>query len=168
MRTVLDVSLRTDETVVHALEVYGNTILRLSYSYLHNISDAEDILQETLLKLIRNQPAFESEEHQKAWLMRVAINLCKNKLKSSWFKTVAIPEHYEAEALSEEESDVLTVVNELPLKYREVVHLFYYEGYSTIEIASILDKKEATIRSLLHRARKQLEKSLKGACDFDE
>lgn len=168
MRTVLDVSLRTDETVVHALEVYGNTILRLSYSYLHNISDAEDILQETLLKLIRNQPAFESEEHQKAWLMRVAINLCKNKLKSSWFKTVAIPEHYEAEALSEEESDVLTAVNELPLKYREVVHLFYYEGYSTIEIASILDKKEATIRSLLHRARKQLEKSLKGACDFDE
>lgn len=87
-----DVSLRTDEAVVHALKTYGNTILRLSYSYLHNLSDAEDILQDTLLSLIQNEPCFSNPEHEKAWLLRVAINLCKNKLKSSWFKAVEISE----------------------------------------------------------------------------
>lgn len=72
-----DVSLRTDETVVNALKTYGNTILRLSYSYLHNLSDAEDIVQDTLLSLINNEPVFSSPEHEKAWLMRVTINLCR-------------------------------------------------------------------------------------------
>ncbi|MCG7316844.1 sigma factor [Brevibacillus laterosporus] len=76
------------ETVAHALKFYGNTIVRLSYSYLHNLSDAEDVLQDTLLSFMRNKPAFSCPEHEKAWLMRVAINLCKNKLKSSWFKTL--------------------------------------------------------------------------------
>jgi RNA polymerase sigma factor (sigma-70 family) len=165
---VLDVSLRTDETVVHALKTYGNTIIRLAYSYLHNLSDAEDILQDTLLSLIKNKPVFSSQEHEKAWLMRVAINLCKNKLKSSWFHTVEIPENLESEGITEEESEVLHAVCKLPLKYREVVHLFYYEGYSTLEISSLLQKKEATIRSLLHRSRKMLKKALKGAYDFDE
>jgi RNA polymerase sigma factor (sigma-70 family) len=165
---VLDVSLRTDETVVHALKTYGNTIIRLAYSYLHNLSDAEDILQDTLLSLIKNKPVFSSQEHEKAWLMRVAINLCKNKLKSSWFHTVEIPENLESEGITEEESEVLHAVRNLPLKYREVVHLFYYEGYSTLEISSLLQKKEATIRSLLHRSRKMLKKALKGAYDFDE
>lgn len=163
-----DVSLRTDETIEHALKVYGNTILRLSYSYLHNLSDAEDILQDTLLSLMKNKPVFSSQEHEKSWLMRVAINLCKNKLKSSWFKTVQIPEDLQSESIADEESEVLEAVYNLPVKYREVVHLFYYEGYSTYEISSLLQKKESTVRSLLHRSRKLLKKSLKGEYDFDE
>lgn len=163
-----DVSLCTDEAVVHALKTYGNTILRLSYSYLHNLSDAEDILQDTLLSLIHTEPCFSNPEHEKAWLMRVAINLCKNKLKSSWFKTVEIPEDLPDHGMVNEESEVLEAVNKLPLKYREVIHLFYYEGYSTFEISSLLLKKESTIRSLLYRSREMLKKSLKGAYDFDD
>lgn len=165
---MVDVSLQTDETVVHALKTYGNAILRLSYSYLHNLSDAEDILQDTLLSLMKNKPVFSNENHEKAWLMRVAINLCKNKLKSSWFNTVEIPEDLQAEGITDEESEVLDAVNSLPVKYREVIHLFYYEGYSTMEIASLLQKKEATVRSLLHRSRNMLKKSLRGAYDFEE
>lgn len=163
-----DVSLRTDETVEHALLVYGNTILRLSYSYLHNVTEAEDILQDTLLSLMKNKPVFSSEEHEKAWLMRVAINLCKNKLKSSWFHTVEIPESIQTEYITDDESYVLEAVHKLPVKYREVIHLFYYEGYSTSEISSLLQKKESTIRSLLHRSRDLLKKMLKGGYDFDE
>ncbi len=165
---MLDVSLRTDETVVHALKTYGNTILRLAYSYLHNLSDAEDILQDTLLSLIKNEPVFSSPEHEKAWLMRVAINLCKNKLKSSWFNTIEIPENLQAEGVTFEESEVLDAINNLPLKYREVIYLFYCECYSTLEISSLLEKNESTVRSLLHRSRKILKKALKGAYDFDE
>lgn len=163
-----DVSLRTDETAVHAFKVYGNTILRLAYSYLHNLSDAEDVLQDTLLSLMKNEHAFSSPEHEKAWLMRVAINLCKNNLKGSWFKTVEIPENFHGEGIVDEESEVLEVVHSLPVKYREVIHLFYYEGYSTLEISFLLQKKESTVRSLLHRSRKMLKKALKGAYDFDE
>lgn len=165
---VTDVPLSKDETVAHALKVYGNTILRLSYSYLHNLSDAEDVLQDTLLSLMKNMPCFSSPEHEKAWLMRVAINLCKNKLKSSWFKTIAIPNNFQAESIDEEESEVLEAVHNLPIKYREVIHLFYYEGYSTFEISSLLQKKESTVRSLLHRSRDKLKKVLKGAYDFEE
>ncbi|MBM7110997.1 ECF RNA polymerase sigma factor SigW [Brevibacillus laterosporus] len=165
---VPDVSLCTDETVAHALKFYGNTIVRLSYSYLHNLSDAEDVLQDTLLSLMRNKPAFSSPEHEKAWLMRVAINLCKNKLKSSWFKTIAIPENLQIESITVKESEVLEAVHTLPVKYREVVHLYYYEGYSTFEISSLLQKKESTVRSLLYRARDMLKKTLKGAYDFEE
>jgi RNA polymerase sigma-70 factor (ECF subfamily) len=165
---VTDVPLCKDETVAHALKVYGNTILRLSYSYLHNLSDAEDVLQDTLLSLMKNMPSFSSPEHEKAWLMRVAINLCKNKLKSSWFKTIAIPENLQSECITDEESEVLEAVHKLPVKYREVVHLFYYEGYSTFEISSLIQKKESTVRSLLHRSRDKLKKVLKGAYDFEE
>lgn len=162
-----DASLCTDETVVHALKIHGNTILRLSYSYLHNISDAEDVLQDTLLSLMRHKPVFSSSEHEKAWLMRVAINLCKNKLKSSWFKILEIPENLQTESIIDEESEVLEAVHNLPVKYREVIHLFYYEGYSTSEISSLLQKKESTVRSLLHRARGMLKKALKGVYDFE-
>lgn len=159
---------QTDEAVVHALTAYGNAILRLSFSYMHNLSDAEDILQDTLLSLMRNKPVFLSPAHEKAWLMRVAINLCKNRLKSSWFKTVEIPENLPADDMTEEESEVMAAVRRLPVKYREVVHLFYEEGYSTSEIASLLGKKEATVRSLLHRSREKLQESLKGVYDFDK
>ena len=163
-----DVTLRRDETIVRALKVHGDTILRLAYSYLHNLSDAEDVLQDTMIQLMKNMPTFESQEHEKAWLLRVAINLCKNKLKSSWFKTVGIPDDFQMESTSNETSEVWYAVLSLSQKYREVIHLFYYEGYSTLEIASLLEKNESTIRSLLHRARGLLKKSLKGAYDFDE
>lgn len=165
---VPNVSMCIDEIVVHALKEYGNTILRLSYSYLHSISDAEDVLQDTLLNLIKSKPVFLSPEHEKAWLMRAAINLSKNKLKSAWLKTMVIPEDLKTESITDEELEVLEAVHNLPIKYREVIHLFYYEGYSTTEVSSLLQKKESTVRSLLFRARGILKKKLKGENDFYE
>lgn len=152
-----------------ALRLYGNSILRVAYSYMHNMSDAEDILQDTLLQLMRTDPTFESPEHEKAWLLRVAINLSKNKLKSAWFrKNTELIEDYPTAELAEDLTFVWDAVKTLPEKYRIVIHLYYHEAYSTAEIASLLDKKETTVRSLLHRARRTLKSNLKGDYDFDE
>lgn len=163
-----DTSPCAKEKAIHAMKAYGNVILRMSYSYLHNLTDAEDILQDTLLSLMKANPAFSDPNHEKAWLLRVAINLCKNRLKSSWFKRVEILEDYPDDTMSANESILLDIVNKLPVKYREVIHLFYYEGYSTAEIAGLLQKNESTVRSLLHRAREKLKEDLKGEYDFDE
>jgi RNA polymerase sigma factor (sigma-70 family) len=166
-----DTSSDAKEKAIHALKDYGDAILRMSYSYLHNLADAEDILQDTLFSLMKVNPDFSDADHEKAWLLRVAINLCKNKLKSSWFKRVEIHEDYPdekmADSMSTSESMLLDIVNGLQVKYREVIHLFYYEGYSTSEIAGLLHKNESTIRSLLHRAREKLKENLKGDYDFD-
>ncbi len=146
---------------------YGNSILRLAYSYLHNMSDAEDILQETLIRYIESAPFFLNKTHEKAWLLRVAANLSKNRIKyNNTRKTDELME----DLIAEEKEDLAFVweaVRQLPEKYREVIHLFYQEGYSTREIAGILDRKEATIRSDLSRGREKLKEILKEAYDFE-
>lgn len=150
------------------LAEYGNAILRLAYSYLHQVSDAEDVLQDTIIQYLRTNPSFENAAHEKAWLLRVAINISKNKLISNKKReTVEIDE----DLFVEEEKDLRFVwdaVKSLPYKYREVIHLFYQEGYSTAEIAKILNKNESTIRSLLHRSRGKLKEILKEDYDFNE
>lgn len=154
--------------VEDALKKHGDSILRLSLSYLHNLSDAEDIIQETLLQMLRKAPVFECSEHEKAWLLRVAINLCKNKI------TYTQRRRYEelSESLTgdipEDLSFVWEAVGSLPIKYREVIHLFYEEDMPTSKIAELLNKKETTIRSLLHRARELLKRKLKEVYDFEE
>lgn len=148
------------------LNVYGNDILRLSYSYLQNMQDSEDILQETLIRYIQKAPAFYSISQQKAWLFRVAINLCKDKLR--YKKSRGADEL--KEMLTEEREDLSFVwdaVKSLPVKYREAIHLFYYEGYSIKEISSILKRKENTVRSDLRRGRQQLKNILKEDYDFE-
>ncbi len=149
------------------LEKYGNIVLRVAYSYLHNMSDAEDILQDTLIQYLRYAPEFDSEVGEKAWLLKVAANLSKNKIK---YNKIRETDELAEELVSEEKTDlafVWDVVKELPEVQREVVHLFYHEGYSTKEIADILSRKESTVRSDLLRARKQLKKILKEAYDFE-
>lgn len=161
-----DVSLRTDEIISQDLEHYGNMLLRLSYSYMKNIYDAEDIVQEVFVQLLKNIDTFNSEDYKKYWLICVTRNICKNKLKSSWFKKCV--ELTEMPYYDEyKDSSVLNEVMKLPLKYREIIHLYYYENYSTVEIASILHKKESTIRSLLSRGRNLLKKVLKEEYDFE-
>lgn len=158
-----DVSLRASEI----LDKYGNSVLRVAYTYLHNMSDAEDILQDTLIQFLKSAPAFENEGHEKAWLLTVASNLSKNKL--SYLKIRQADELSE-ELVSEEKEDLKYVweaVKKLPVKNREVIHLFYQEGYSTKEIADILKRREATVRSDLKRGREKLKKILKGAYDFE-
>lgn len=162
-----DISLRMDEIISQDLDYYGDMILRLAYSYMKNLHDAEDILQDVFLQLMKNINIFQSEEHKKSWLITVTRNMCKNKLKSSWFKSrealIELPYYDEYK-----NNDVIDAVMNLPLKYREVIHLFYYEDYSTAQIAEIVDKKETTVRSLLHRGRNILKKMLKEGYDFEE
>lgn len=148
------------------LQQYGNSILRLAYSYLHNMSDAEDVLQDTLVQYIKTEPKFESDSHEKAWFMRVAINISKNKISYNQIrKTDELSEDLAA-AQAEDLAFVWDAVKELPDKYREIVHLFYQEGYSTSQIAELLSKKETTVRSLLLRARLKLKEVLKEVYDF--
>lgn len=148
------------------LDAYGNQILRLAYSYLHNMSDAEDILQDTLIQFLQTAPELESEQHEKAWLLRVAANLSKNRIA---YNRVRDADELSDELVAEKREDLSFVweaVKQLPEKYREVIHLFYYEGYSTAQIADILGQKESTVRSQLDRGRKQLKDVLKEAYDF--
>ncbi len=143
-----------------ALQRYGKAIMHLAWSYLHNRADAEDVLQETMIRYLQSRKTFEDENHEKAWLLTVAANLCKNMLRSRSHEGGEIPESLEGKGIPEEAIAVYEAVCSLPEKYREVIHLFYYEDASVAEISGILGKKESTIRSLLKRARAMLEKML--------
>lgn len=150
------------------LDTYGNSILRYAYSYLHNMSDAEEVLQDTLVQFLKTAPVFETQQHEKAWLLRVAGNLSKNRLD---YNKVRMTDELNDELVAENREDLSFVwdaVKALPENYREVIHLFYYEGYSTKQIAKLLQKKETTVRSDLHRGREKLRVVLKEAYDFEE
>ena len=145
---------------------YGSSILRLAYSYLHNMDDAEEILQDTLIQYLKTAPVLEQEAHEKAWLFRVAGNLSKNRI--AYNKVRSTDELKESLAAEQREdlSFVWEAVKDLPVKYREVIHLFYYEGLSTAEIAAILEQKESTVRSHLMRGREKLRSILKEGYDL--
>lgn len=150
-----------------ALQDYGNSIFRLAYAYLHNPSDAEEILQDTLVQLLRTAPRFQSPAHEKAWLMRVAANLSKNRLSYNQIRRAdPLSEELSAQSCGDL-SFVWEAVKALPVNRREVIHLYYQEGYSTGEIAKILRRKESTIRSDLRRGREELKAVLKEVYDFD-
>lgn len=148
------------------LDTYGNHILRLAYSYLHNMSDAEEVLQDTLIQFLKTAPVLESAAHEKAWLLRVAANLSKDRIDYNRLRT---SDELREELVSEEREDLSFVweaVKTLPVQYREAIHLFYHEGYPTAQIARILHKEEATVRSDLRRGREKLKAVLKEAYDF--
>ena len=162
---MIDVEANPSGAVEIALTLFGNDILRLSYSYLKRREDAEDIVQDTLIRFMQSKICFETEEQMKAWLLQVAVNLCKDYLESaSYKKQTSLPDGFdiaaEEQPASEDESEVLQGMMSLPEKYRSVLHLYYYEEYTTKEIAGILDKKEATVRSLLKRGREKLAEKL--------
>ena len=146
---------------------YGNSILRLAYSYLHNMADAEEIVQDTLVQFLKTAPVFADSTHEEAWLMRVAGNLSKNRIR---YNRIRSTDELNDELVAEEREDLSFVweaVKSLPVKYREVIHLFYHEGYSTAEIARILERNESTVRSCLSRGRALLKTILKEAYDFE-
>ena len=158
---------RIAENAERMLDRYGDSILRLSYSYLHNMADAEDVVQETLIKYMKTAPVFENEAHEKAWLLRVAANISKNKID---YNKVRQADELDERLAADEREDLSFVweaVRSLPDNMRDVIHLFYHEGYSTKEIASILDRKESTVRSDLKRGRDKLKLVLKEVYDFD-
>ena len=152
--------MRTNAEIERVVNEYATMLLRVAYSQLNNRAEAEDTVQEVLLKYMEKAPIFQSEEHEKAWLLRVTVNHCKKHLASAWFRKRAdldegIP------ALDNAELEVVSAVAALPAKYRAVVHLYYFEGYSTKEIAEILHSRPNTVSSRLSRARALLAKALK-------
>ena len=161
-------SAQINEQAGRLMEFYGNSVLRLAYSYVHNMSDAEDVLQDALIQFLRTQPQFETPEHEKAWFLRVAINISKNKITYNKIRKTDELSETLAAAENEDLAFVWDAVKHLPSKYSEVVHLYYHEGYSTAEIASLLSKKEATVRSMLKRARMKLKDVLKEVYDFEK
>ena len=149
------------------LDTYGNSILRLSFSYVHNMEDAEEILQDTVIRVMKAAPVFESAASEKSYILTTAANLSKNRIKYNRLRAADELDETIPSEQKEDLSFVWEAVSSLPMNQQEVIHLFYQEGYSTAEIADILSRREATVRSDLHRARKKLKSILKEAYDFE-
>ena len=159
--------MRSEEEAARAIERYGDMVRRLCLVHLKNPADTEDIFQNVFLKYVLSPVVFESPEHEKAWLIRVTLNACKDLVKSLFrSRTVPLEELLDQPApLSEEHREVLEAVLALPPKYRDAVYLHYYEGYTAAEIGKLLGKNTNTVYTLLTRAREQLRKTLGGDRD---
>lgn len=139
------------------VDTYSDAMLRCAYTYCGNQADAEDIVQEAFVKYLKKSPLFEDEEHKKAWLLRVVINLSKNLVKSFWNRNKTdiddnIPDDGSALSRCEIWEDVKT----LPAKYRILIELYYYEGYTIEEISAITGVKRSTVGDRLKKAKKLL------------
>ena len=159
-RAVEDMTKRAWE---EALEHYGDHVYRLALTRTGHVQDAEDVTQNVFLQyanVLEKGQRFESEAHRKAWLLRVTINQSKNLFASAWFRHRA-PLTEEISFTQEAYSEIYFAVQSLPEKYRTVIHLYYYEGYSVREISELLKKKENTVKSLLKRGREQLRKEIR-------
>lgn len=147
-------------TASEAFKRYSDMVYRLAFARVKNKYDADDILQEVFLRFIKVKEKVNNEEHVKALLIRITINCSKSLLSSSWFKrTEPLSETL---SVRDKELDTLDAVLRLPQKYRTVIHLHYYMGYSINEMAAILKSKPSTVKSQLHRARQKLKIDLEG------
>ncbi len=145
---------------------YMDTVYRVALNYLRSPDGADDITQEVFLRLLRSETLFESEEHIRNWLIRVTVNECKRDLASRWRKVEPLEAYAEKLSFSSEEnSETYRIVMGLPRKYRMVIYLHYYEGYSTAEIAQMLGSKQSTVCTQLERGRKLLKNMLLEAND---
>lgn len=171
-------SLCADDSVLQTIEKYSSMVYRLAFALVKSKCDADDIHQEVFIRYIFKEPHFESDEHAKAWFIRVTTNLCKSWWKTAWKRRVVSLTEYEDEygeygkafgmtgqGTNREsdmvDSEIIDIVKTLPQKYRVVIHLFYYEEMSVEEIAQTLDMKASTVRTQLTRARKRLGELLK-------
>lgn len=159
----------SDKEYNQIVDMYIDMVYRLALSYTKSCHDANDVVQDVFLKLYTKAPVFEDELYLKRWLMRVTINECKNLWNSYWWKNTEGIDDYANQLLTQDEeaSDLYMAVMELPKKYRICIHLFYFEDYSTREMAELLHEKESTVRMRLVRGRKLLKQRLKEAW-FDE
>ena len=176
--------MRSEQEVNSAIERYAGTVRRLCTVYLKNDTDTEDIFQTVFLKYVLSSVSFENEEHEKAWLLKTTVNACRKVWRSAWKRhrsseewtqileegkgmqegTAGGPE--EGLLQRETEKKLLEAVLALPVKYRDVIHLFYYQGLSVREIAQATGSKESTVTSQLTRGREILKRSLKEEYDF--
>lgn len=153
--------LRTDKEIEEIYKRHCKTLYRVCFSYMKSAASTEDAVQETFFRLISKKPFFETPEHEKAWLIRTAVNICKDALKRKGNREENIEDHpdlYVEDKL--ETNEVFQAVLQLPDKYKAVIYLYYYEGYGSTEIASILKKPPSTIRNHLREARNMLKENL--------
>ena len=157
--------MRSEKEAERAIEQYADMIQRLCMIHLKNKADTEDIFQTVFMKYVLSSHAFESQEHEKAWFIRVTINACRDLLKSFFHRrTISLEElsQQQPAQMSQDSFDVLEAVWSLPPKYRDVVYLHYYEEYTAPEIGQILGKNVNTIYTLLHRSKQMLREKLGG------
>lgn len=150
-------NVQTEKQYIEIVEKYADMIYRIAYQKVLNRYDAEDIVQDVFVKLLSNKSYFRDEEHMKAWLIRVTINLCINYNKSlAKQKTVSV-EQLDI-PFTQQETGILEELYLLPEDERNILYLYYYEGYKIREIAKILRQKQNTINSKLTRARNKLKR----------
>lgn len=156
--------MKNPEDVNRAVEQYADMVRRICFVHLKSEHDTEDVFQNVFLKYMLHKGSFENGEHEKAWFVRVTINACTDWLRSLARRRCLPLETAleESQAADEASQEVLETVLQLPENYRRVIYLFYYEGYSAIEIAGILGKKENTVYTWLSRAREILREKLGG------
>ena len=156
--------MQSEQQVNNAVEKYADMIKRICFYHLKNQADTEDVFQNVFLRYMLHDEPFFDGEHEKAWLIRVAINACKDHLKS-FFRRNTIPLEQLNEIVAtvpEDHRDVLEAVLSLPSKYKDAIYLYYYEGYTAPEIGNLLGKIENTVYSLLSRGREILKERLGG------
>ena len=154
--------LRSDEFMRFAMDEYGDSVYRVALGQSGSPTDAEDVYQDVFYRLLKDKTEFADDQHLKAWLLRVAINRCHDFRRSNLSRR-QVPladEHEELNTLDQFRTDLWECIAELPEEQRAVIHLFYIEGYSTKEIAEIVETKPETVRTRLFRARTHLRKSL--------
>lgn len=152
----------SDEQIRSLVNQYGACVYRFAMAQMGNEADADDVYQEVFLRLVRANPEFEGPAHQKAWFMRVTANCCKDFLKKASRRDLPLTEQSDEAAEPEHNDDLQAALSALNERARCLIHLFYYEGYRTEEIADILEMKPSTVRSGLNRARKQLKDFIEG------
>lgn len=162
------------ERLQQKIDIYSDMLYRIAFLQLRNSQDAEDVVQETFYQYIKGGKEFETAEHEKAWLIKVTLNGCRKVWRSAWYRhREDLPEQEAADGIEAESSmesavlqeerrrEILEAVMKLPGKYREVIHLFYYQQMSIKEIALVTERKESTVTSQLTRGREMLRKNLK-------
>ena len=159
--------MKNEQEAGLAIEKYADTVRRICFVHLKDYHDVEDVFQEVFLKYILRDMPFDNETHEKAWIIRVTVNACKDNLKSFFKRKITSIDELTTEPfyMDDYTQDTLEAVLKLPQKYRDVIYLFYFEGYTAVEIASILNKKENTIYTWLSRAKEQLKSALGGEPD---
>ena len=153
--------MQKENDINEIIEKYSDMVYRIALTRTGCIENAEDIFQDVFIKFSEKKPKFENEEHEKAWFIRVTINMTKNMNNSSWNKKiVTLDESITFE--TKEENEVFSVVCQLPQNYKTVIYLSYYEGYKVKEIASLIKTREGTVKTWLFRAREILREKLEG------
>ena len=159
--------MRSEEEVNRAIGRYADTVRRLCVIHLKNQADTEDIFQDVFLKYVLSSVSFESEEHERAWFIRVTINACRDLLRRFFRSRVVSIDEIAEQAAPENEDhrEVIEAVQSLPERYRDVLYLHDYEGHTAPEIARILGRNVNTVYTLLKRAREMMRKKLGGEND---